>query len=1616
MIDIRHHHRSLAAFAGTGPGSLLEALRWAFPVELKGLQLYVHDVVVDDHGWWDPAEVRPTWARGVSIWVSDRPDPADPDATAGAANLVVPWLCDDDTVTVSADLPGARLGGHTGLFVGRPLLPLAQQVVRPGVRVAAAGTGPELVLTPDAGAPLRFVARQGGVGVAFGSKTARSLPLTHEGRIDHDRCTDNRQRRLAGRVDQHLAGRPVPTAVFSPGTRAHVNESLGLPTDTPPADWFPALAARVDHMDQPDLTDQVSPEVFGIRLYGDVLRRLLVDALVEAVRDVAHGTSPSRRRRPRASVTPDATDEPAGADRTAATMSTMLTLFEHQAQKTVDNLVKGRLGTAAVVVPDDDRNTLARVEARRTVTRFGPGGFPSLRAGKIWLRGLHPSQRGALCPLVTPENENIGLIRSLALGARADGSDIAIDTAMSSFDLSSAAALVPFLNHNDPTRTSLGAKNLKQTVPIVGLGAPRVRSGIEPTIAEEHGVCRAPAAGWVERVEEGAIELRTADGTRRIGFGPSRPSVTTVDADWRVLVEPGTRVHRRDVLAHAPDVVLEDGAPVLALGRDCLVALAPWHGRNFEDAIVVSDAIVDAFTSRHVVRWREPLDLAAGEWVARMVADGEPVIAGEPLVAVKDLSGVARRWVAAPESGLLHDVQFDDGELEFGLWVSRPLAVGDKLTNRHGGKGVVGLVVPAADLPRLPDGRAVEVLLNPLGVLRRVSIGQLLELHVSLLDDLRGDGPRVVGRRLDDLDGLRGQLDAVGAPHGRIPLVDAEGRPWGDPRGVVVGWQHLVKLDHLAAAKVRARYAGARSSHDQQPAKGTVWVAGTRVGGAQRLGEMELWAFHATSMDALVDDAIARSDGHSATLEAVLTHLRAAGIERRLDDEGMVHYRVVPDDDQLIPLPERLVHSIVDRKTYRRDRPLTDDDDVDPLYAPEHGPFATEYACACGEVDKRGNVCPWCGTRVRRRPAAERKVLRFKIPLVHPVPHPWFRGGDDDDDTPRPELLAVPVLPPAYRRYGRDPLDRRYATLVSLNELIASGGFLGSPTQARRALERAVHDVLGGPKDPPSKETISARLGGKTGLLRRALRGRNTDLAARVVMVPDPTLHPETIGLPSPVFRRLGLGHRATSPDHDVVVINRQPTLHPYNLVALRAVEVDTAACSLHPLLCKAIAGDFDGDEITVHRPASPTARSAAWRVLRPAANLRSGAQGELLAKLDLDVALGLWLLGTDPDGREALTVALGGDDRLTGVLGSSGPLEPATQRAVATWCVDTAASTDEALARLATLFRAGVERSTGWSLSALDLDPGPVPPPPHPLGQAVAAGVAGKREAIAQLIEARGEPDGFDGKKTPFVASCFLTGLTDGELFATAPGALRALSDKKLVTPLAGGLTKALVELAYDLVITDADCGLADVERSTLTCRSSGLCQRCYGIDPATGQPPPLGARVGLLAALLVGERCTQKAMKTHGGGGTNVAVGGNVRRLNALFGAGQLAPGATLEGWFAGARAEGWSAAETIDPLEAMALDALDGEVAPVHLHVLWRRLWQASSQPTPQEGGTLLQRAQLLGEPLVDATARGRLDRVIEAARHEIVVDARTVSALRRHVMGDDLLAPSAAGAPR
>ncbi|MFN8522776.1 MAG: DNA-directed RNA polymerase subunit beta [Chloroflexota bacterium] len=488
--------------------------------------------------------------------------------------------------------------------------------------------------------------------------------------------------------------------------------------------------------------------------------------------------------------------------------------------------------------------------------------------------------------------------------------------------MSVAGALIPFLEHDDANRALMGCNMQRQAVPLLQPESPLVGTGMEVRTARDSGqVIVSRTDGVVETVTSREVIVRDPEGERHSyrlkKFVRSNQGTCM---NQRPIVMKGQRISRGQPLADSSST--EQGE--LALGQNVLVAFMCWEGGNFEDAILLSESVVrdDKFTSIHIEKHeveardtklgpeeitrdipnvgedslrdldengiiRVGAEVKAGDiLVGKITPKGETeltaeerllrAIFGEKAREVKDTS----LRVPHGERGKVVDVRsFErDGGTELPAGVNRQVRVsiaqkrkiseGDKMAGRHGNKGVISKILSIEDMPFLPDGRPVEIILTPIGVPSRMNIGQILETHLGWAADVLGvkfATPVFDGASEAD---IRAELERAGLPtDGKIDLRDGRtGEPFDKP--VTVGYIYMLKLVHLVEDKIHARSTGPYSLITQQP------LGGKAQFGGQRFGEMEVWALEAYgAANTLQEILTVKSDdvvGRVKTYEAIV--------------------------------------------------------------------------------------------------------------------------------------------------------------------------------------------------------------------------------------------------------------------------------------------------------------------------------------------------------------------------------------------------------------------------------------------------------------------------------------------------------------------------------------------------------------------------------------------------------------------------------------------------------------------------------------------------------------------------------------------------------------------------
>ena len=603
----------------------------------------------------------------------------------------------------------------------------------------------------------------------------------------------------------------------------------------------------------------------------------------------------------------------------------------------------------------DQVNPIAELTHKRRLSALGPGGLSRDRAG-LEVRDVNASHYGRICPIESPEGQNIGLITSLASYAKVneygfiqtpyrkvvdrkltdevdyltateeqdfyisqatvnvdDDGYIIDDTVSGRFNgenviisadkvdyidvspqqvVSITTSLIPFLEHDDATRALMGANMQRQALPLLTTEAPLIGTGVEYVAARDSGVCvLAKADGIVEYVDAKKIIVKNAkdkDVYNLVTFERCNQGET---ANQRPIVRVGDKVHRGQIIADGQSTDLGE----LALGKNVVVAFTTFNGYNYEDAVILNEKLVkdDVYTSLHIEDYeiqcrdtklgpeeitrdipnvsdesRKNLDENGIIRIGTEVKEGDILVGKVTPKGMVDLTSeekllhaifgektreVRNSSLTVPHGGdgVVHDVKIytkaDNDDMPSGvnkvvrvyIIQKRKIQVGDKMSGRHGNKGVISLILPEEDMPYLPDGTPVDIMLNPQGIPSRMNIGQILELHLGMAAKKLGvhvATPVLDGAKSDDIANML--AEAGMDEDAKTVLYDGRtGEPF-DQR-ISVGVMYMIKLHHMVDDKIHARATGPYSLVTQQP------LGGKAQFGGQRFGEMEVWALEA---------------------------------------------------------------------------------------------------------------------------------------------------------------------------------------------------------------------------------------------------------------------------------------------------------------------------------------------------------------------------------------------------------------------------------------------------------------------------------------------------------------------------------------------------------------------------------------------------------------------------------------------------------------------------------------------------------------------------------------------------------------------------------------------------
>ena len=621
----------------------------------------------------------------------------------------------------------------------------------------------------------------------------------------------------------------------------------------------------------------------------------------------------------------------------------------------VTAVIKEFFGSSQLSQFMDQVNPIAELTHKRRLSALGPGGLSRDRAG-MEVRDVNASHYGRICPIESPEGQNIGLITSLASYAKVDEygfiqtpyrkvenkkltdkveyltaneehdfyisqATVNVDENMEITDatvagrfngenviipaeqvdyidvspqqvVSVTTSLIPFLEHDDATRALMGANMQRQALPLLTTEAPYVGTGVEYVAARDSGaVVVSNAEGVVDYVDAKKIIVRNAKGTDTYELSTFVRSNQGETANHRPIVRAGDKIRRGQIIADGPST--DKGE--LALGKNMTIAFMTYNGYNFEDAVIMNERLVkeDVYTSLHIEDYetqcrdtklgpeeitrdipnvseeaRKNLDENGIIKIGTEVKEGDILVGKVTPKGMADLTSeekllhaifgektreVRNSSLTVPHGGegIVHDVKVytkkDNDDLPSGvskvvrvyIIQKRKIQIGDKMSGRHGNKGVISLILPQEDMPYLPDGTPIDIMLNPQGVPSRMNIGQVLELHMGMACKKLGvhvASPVLDGASTEDVKAM--MREAGMDEDGKTVLYDGRtGEPF-DNR-ISVGVMYFVKLHHMVDDKLHARSTGPYSLVTQQP------LGGKAQNGGQRFGEMEIWALEA---------------------------------------------------------------------------------------------------------------------------------------------------------------------------------------------------------------------------------------------------------------------------------------------------------------------------------------------------------------------------------------------------------------------------------------------------------------------------------------------------------------------------------------------------------------------------------------------------------------------------------------------------------------------------------------------------------------------------------------------------------------------------------------------------
>ncbi|MEW6418380.1 MAG: hypothetical protein AB1480_09700 [Nitrospirota bacterium] len=1212
----------------------------------------------------------------------------------------------------------------------------------------------------------------------------------------------------------------------------------------------------------------------------------------------------------------------------------------------------------------DSTNPLSEVSHMRKVS------FPGSEYSKKG-RDIHPSHYGRLCIVETSESDKIGLRLHLAHKAEIDpeskkilmpiinletgqpekrfpaydlfvadqqtelggkvlirgGEDgITVDTSRIKYKdayidqmFGYAALQVPFIQHNDPARALMGAKNLKQAVPLKEPEIPIILTGYEKEAAELSGrIIRADIDGEVIKVTNDQIIIKGKNGREMVyDLIYDVPIVASKAAVYQIpTVKEGDKVKNGQIITEGASI--KDGN--LALGANFLVAYMPYFGFNMDDGIVVSQKVAEKLTSIHIEE--HEIKLEEGDMVEWLAPEGLRLQKGTPIAIIKHKKD--KREILTKENmigGTVTRSVLDTDCIRLWLKKEKPLEVGDKLMGRHGNKGIVAQILPKNEMPFFEieiNGKKkrkyIDVILNPHSVISRMNLGQIYETHLGWVatehpDEKIRETAKTSGKPFNkiEMDKLSRWLQESGLDSkGRITL-KVNGIDTLNP--VVVGYQYVVKLNHLTTDKLSIR-----GKHGPVSFVTEIPLSRKKRGGGQRIGEMEVWALLAHGAWDIVKDLLGKeSNAHvldtgavsiSESLKALVYYLRGLGIA--LDFLA---------DDNMVIEPEDFDKTGISKMEKYRVRWASDSEMMSwgrHRFVPKKRPEEKmkeylERREETIEIRKGAKIL----LNLSELEPEYKEEMRY-IELREPV------------ELCDREVKILPVIPIRCRPMREDKINKLYRKILLKNIEIekmdrSDLNYDKQVEQLRNKVKRLEDEIV-------------IRIKGKEGIIRKAILGKRINFSSRAVIVPNPFIRADQVKVPTRIIDELGFK------EGDVVLLNRQPTLHIHNVQAFNVIKSNNNAIAINPLVCGGFNADFDGDAMALYKTGKEIPQS-----MRVSEQIILAANGNLNLNLSLDIVSGVFYATGVEEGRKELEKII--NDReiyshFDGQIDKNCLKDIVYKYFLKKDSEDVEKSRGATLRLSEKIAEYGLKWATysGLTFSIFDLNDikldssekgfseneikqiidNRLKALSNSISTMILSGARGDFKQMNQMVGIKGMVDRMGGRKTSVkIPSCYLEGLSPTEYYLACFGARNSLGDKKLLTPECGYLTRRLVFAAADLYISEADCktsngfyfetpkvlgrttaeevtlngniivgkdmiinekvlevlnknGINSIKvRSPLTCEAKkGICSKCYGWYLTNRNEPPLRFRAGIMAAEVIGERATQDAMRTYHAG----------------------------------------------------------------------------------------------------------------------------------------------------